>query len=88
MGMRLLEKTTKWSLVDLSVGVRLQFITQKPLDVSVSRSWAANRHPTLRRNQAHSRFARNARTEFNLDALGNLICKKLREKRKVADDAL
>ena len=85
----LLEKTTKWSLVDLSAGVRLQFISQKPLDVFCL--------PVLGNEQTSdpscgvriilvSRVSLEQSSTWTL--MGNIVCKKLREKRKVADDAV
>ena len=85
----LLEKTTGWSLVDLSAGVRMQFITQKPLDVFclpiMGSEQTADPSCGIRLILV-SRVVLEQSSTWTL--MGNLICKKLREKRKVAGDAI
>jgi hypothetical protein len=84
----LLEKTTAWSLVDLSAGVRLQFITQKPLDVFclpiIGGEQTADPSCGIRLILVSHVILEQSST---WTLTGNLICKKLREKRKVAGDA-
>lgn len=84
-----LDQATKWSLVDLSAGVRLHFITQKPLDVFCLPIMGGDHAPDPScgvRIILVSRVTLEQSSSWTL--IGNIICKKLREKRKVADDAL
>ena len=82
----ILEKTTRWSVSDLAAGVRIQFITQKPLDVFClplpGREAGADPSCGIRIVLA-SPLALEPSSSWTL--IGNLICKKLREKRKDFD---
>jgi hypothetical protein len=85
----LLEQTTKWSLADLSAGIRLQFVTQKPLDVFCLPIMGGEHSPDPScgvRLVLVSRVSLEQSSTWTI--AGNIVCKKLREKRKVADDAL
>lgn len=84
-----LEQATKWSLVDLSAGVRLHFMTQKPLDVFCLPIIGVDHAPDPScgiRLVLVSRVTLEQSSTWTL--MGNIVCKKLREKRKVTDDAL
>jgi hypothetical protein len=81
-----LEKTTKWSISDFAAGVRLQFITQKPLDV-----YCLPLHGSEGDYDPSCGFRLVLTSPVALDQssswtlVGSIACAKIRKRRKETD---
>jgi hypothetical protein len=84
-----LEKTAKWSISDFTAGVRLQFVTQKPLDVVCLpvRTGENRGDPACGiKIVLASPVALDQSSSWTL--MGSIACKKVRKTGKVSDDTL
>ena len=81
-----LEKTTKWSISDFTAGVRLQFVTQKPLDVFCLplRGSEGDYDPSCGfKLVLTAPVALDQSSSWTL--VGSMACAKIRKRRKESD---
>jgi hypothetical protein len=85
----ILQKTTRWNLNDLASGVRLQFFTQKPVDVHClpvpGSELGSDPSCGIRLILAVPVTLAQSST---WSLIGNIRCRKIREKQKGASDAI
>jgi hypothetical protein len=83
------EKTTKWSISDFTAGVRIQIVTQKPVDVTMLPVSGNERHADPAcgvRIVLSAPVALDQSSSWSL--IGTISCKKIRKNRKEPDDAV